>query len=185
MCHERSAQDSIQWRNVWRENVALSQETTVMSGLRTPEGFLGVRSTHHARSVFVPIVVQGDVGIDGRDVVLPADRKQHAGRVHERPEFILNSRLDTEEIKAGWSNRDRMAVQSAGNVMYGHKLEVQSKAAFFINDVFGDKSRIDDIALIGGRALRMAGNRIGVEHAAAEPKRFKIFPEEQSFGEGQ
>ena len=85
MCHERSAQDSIQWRNVWRENVALSQETTVMSGLRTPEGFLGVRSTHHARSVFVPIVVQGDVGIDGRDVVLPADRKQHAGRAHERP----------------------------------------------------------------------------------------------------
>jgi hypothetical protein len=31
----------------------------------------------------------------------------------------------------------------------------------------------------------MAGHGIGVEHSAAEPKRFEILPEQQTFGQRQ
>lgn len=53
--------------------VARDDSSCLDSGLS--DAFSRARSTHHARSVFVPIVVQRNVRIDGGDVVLPSDRK--------------------------------------------------------------------------------------------------------------
>jgi hypothetical protein len=121
-------------------------------------------------------------GIDGRDVVLPADRKQDAGRAHERPELVLNRRLDAEEIETARSGCRGMAIQSSWDSMHRDEFEIQPKAAFFIHNVFGDESRIDDIALVGRRAAGMAGYGIGVEDSAAEPKGLEIFPEQHALG---
>lgn len=59
--------------------------------------------------------------------------------------------------------------------MHRDEFQIESQASFFIHDVFGDESCVDDIALIGGRPLRMTWDCIGVEHTAAEPKRLEVF----------
>jgi hypothetical protein len=139
-------------------------------------------STHHAFAVFVPIIVQRNVWIDGGDVVLPCDRKQHAGGAYERPELILNRRFDAEEIETVWSGCRGMAIQSAWDSMHCDEFEIKPEAAHFIHNVFGDESRIDDIALIGRCVAGMAGYGLGVEDPAAESKGLEVFPKQHALG---
>jgi hypothetical protein len=54
--------------------------------------------------------------------------------------------------------------------MHRDEFEIEPEAALFIDDVFGDESRIDDIVLIGRGAAGMAWYGIGVEDSAAESK---------------
>jgi hypothetical protein len=58
-----------------------------------------------------------------------------------------------------------MAIQSAWDSMHCDEFEIKPEAVRFIHNVFGDESRIDDIALIGRCAAGMAGYGIGVVRA--------------------
>src|SRR5881296_3871703 len=67
---------------------------------------VAVPSPHLRGALFAPVIVQGDIGIDRVDVVLPQNRKQHSGGSHQRAiivveELILDGWLHSHKAKAG------------------------------------------------------------------------------------
>jgi hypothetical protein len=78
-----------------------------------------------------------------------------------------------------------MAVESIRNAVCGDEFEVEAQAVFFIENIFGDESRVDDIPLISRHCTRVARNGVRVEHASAEAKRVEILPNQDSFSKRQ
>ena len=77
------------------------------------------RVSPHQHLPLAPIVVEGDIGVDGINVVLASHREQDASCANQCPlgiveQLVLQTRLDPDERKARRRDIERMPVQPPG-----------------------------------------------------------------------